>query len=570
MQPKDFTAGENLFRYLGSFWSQIFPQPDLLRGMTDAVAANIIQAYSDMAAAINSVGMSTVSPLDEEKIVPVLIYRSKLSQSRHPLRYGDPAVFGPQSGLAARVEAGSVLTFGGQLRDATPVFVSMPDNMLHAGNVIVNRLFNPSVVLVRGVDYVLENGDLVFRANPFDNPLISASQVATATGEADDLIVLWMSESLFDRHAAHAAGGYLFYREEPAGVEPAAYAMAVKALMSASAGGPSIAMIDSLIAATSGLPVIVESREVVESIFDFQGQTTVVTDLGIYRIPTGLALRGWVVPGAEARAGTPLSTATEVMDSFSKPLWWADFPLISIGSKWVPGLRGSIGFPNQVGGVDISQTVLTPDGTVPIAQFSVVGSRASVEDFWKRIRTASIESEDYLANRLWIGAGLVDVDGDPDFSQSLSVNPLQLLVEEICPGSILAIKISASSQSNPLLSALSRLEDLLPAYSAVVVFLDYEATDEMSFEFPDGFSSQAEVELTGLDTTLAIEEDSDLAATVSAWGLVDADGQLQTPVAEALSSSNSPDIIIDILDLPASALEDVRIVNSPICNSLAQ
>ena len=567
MRATDFTNGDNLFRYLGSFWSQIFSDRASIHGMADSDAADLVQLYMDMAACINSVGIKTCVPLDADRVTPILIYKSLVSQSRYPLRFGDGALYGPQDGSLSRVEKGKVLTYGGQLRDAVPVFVPAPISMISPGNVIINRLWDPSVALVRGVDYVLEEGDLVFRDNPFNNPLIPVRQVANQLGEADELIVLWMSEAEYDRMAIHNAGGYIFFRDTPTDVSAEVYAQAVKALFAISAGGPTISAIDSLIAATSGLPLTVEPVETVESIFTFQGDTMVLTDAQVYRISQGLVLRDSIVAGASLRSGSPLTTATRVDDSVSNPGWWNDIPLLTLGENLIPDSQvgGSIGFANASVPVDVTRVVQSTAGTTTSARFAVVGKRRCVTQFWSAMEARSRAADDWLSDRLWQAAGLTNLDGTSDFTEPLLVNPLQLLVEELCPLGFVCVRIAAGLQETSLVSALSQLGELLPAASTIVVILDYNEQEEWSLDFPVEIPAQTSITLTSLDTCLSVDDSADLAALDAEWGHIDDLGQLQTPAAEALSSSISPDIMADTIDMTASAAEDVRISNIPIC-----
>jgi len=567
-QSNDYTNGQNLFQYLGSFWTQIFSEQETLLGLSESVAANLVQVYSDFANVINNSGITTASPLNSEKTVPLFIYKSGISKSSNSITFGNTTTYGPQDGHLFQVSAGRVLTIGGQFRDSGAFFTKLADNVVHAGSTIVNRLISPSVILVKGIDYVVDNGDLIFIKNPFDNPLIASKKVALSNGAVDDLIVLWLSESLVNKNNIHNSGGYLFYKAEPKEVDPLIYASAIKALFGASSGGASLKAIDSLIAALSSLPVIVEAKEKVESIFDFNGDKIVVTDMGVYKIQSIHKLRSNVVVGSVLSAGTPLTTSSSVEDSFSNPEWWTQIPLILVGENLTvsANIGGSIGFVNKLVNVDVLQNkTTTANGNVPLARFEIIGNSRIVKNFWDEVDKRSIEKLDFLSNRLWKAANFLLIDESPDFSKQVWINPLQLLVEEICPGAILCIKILSMSQSIALTSAMSQLNMILPAYSTVVTFLDYTCDDELSFNFPDSISPQTDINIDSMDSQFSMTDELGLVGTNEAWGYISENGKLQTPIAESISLSYSPEMTIDSLDLTSSILEDIKITNLKVC-----
>lgn len=545
MKRNDFTDGDNLFRFLGSFWTQIFSEPEVLRGETHAIAWQLQQLYSDMTMAISGLGIHTCVPLDTELLTPIILYRSRTGLSQKHVTFGDSTVFG------------GAAKFDGLRPQYYAAGVTAPAGMSIAGETILNRLFEPSVVLVNGHDYALIDGEIVFAANPFDNPLIPRRMVADANGQPDEMIAMWMTSSRYDRHSIHNAGGCLFFKTPPA-VSAAVYSQVIKALFEATAGGPAIRLIDSLVAAASGLPVTVEAVETVQSVGVSSGRPLVITDFGIYHLADGLSLRSGIVAGAALPAGTPLSTATRVEDSVSSPLLWQSLPAVSIET---PGFRGGLGFVNASVPVTVSHTSETGE---PVVQFQIVGDATVVEDFWKRVEDRSRAENDWLSTRLWTAAGLTDLNGDPDFSLPLKINPLSLLMGEIMPGAILAITIDSSHVVPALLSGLSSLGRLLPAYSMTVVFLNYAAEDSLSFDFE---SAQHTESFVSLDSQLAVDDSSGLVGTHPSWGNLDSAGTPVEPAAEALSFSNSPDILIDTLALPDSVTELVRAENTPICAS---
>lgn len=552
----DFTSGETILQYLGSFWTQIFKDAETIRGITDGDAFAMTQTYRKFAQSVNAVSLNSFSPLDMESVYPVFIYRSKLSKGPTPLKYGESAQYGPQEPGQA-FEEGRVFKFGEQSRPTVPWYVPVDPQLARTGQTLVNRLFSPSLVWVNGVDFVFDGEVLFFRENPFDNDLIPRRLVPGEGDLTDELIILWMAEAQFDREVLHDTFGYLLYQSKP-DVSAEVYRLGLKAAFSVLSGGPSIHFLDSFVASMSGAPVAIEATETVESVSMHGEETMVVTDANVYRISAADEVRDSVVAGAVLYAGAPLTKRTEVFDRFSRPLWWTEVPGLTAGKNLFASDISSLGFMNEYSKVELGSTIQTTNGNFPEARLTLVGSPADLRTFWADVRARSIAQGDFLSTRIWKSTGTVDGDGVPDFNTGVVYNPLKFLIEDLIGPGCIIVKVTQAGSFGPLSASLQMLRSAVPAHAHLFVFLEKSISDELSLAQPSELE-QVELDFVPLDALL-IEDLGDYPA-----GVADVWRSGETKTAEALSFTFSPDILTDVLDLPTSAAESVCISNSSSC-----
>ena len=89
------TNGDFLFRSLGSFWTQIFRDGDLLKGYTQGQGEEIIQRYIDLIETVKNYSIKDTPILHTEKWKPIQLLKSKLNQVPFVFE-SDNAVFGVQ------------------------------------------------------------------------------------------------------------------------------------------------------------------------------------------------------------------------------------------------------------------------------------------------------------------------------------------------------------------------------------------------------------------------------------------------------------------------------------------
>src|SRR5690606_4134266 len=153
----------------------------------------------------DSTSASTCPIFSTNIFYPLKIKRSEKNTTNTTLlAFDSTAEFGPQS------TSGVVYEFGVPFQ-ATSAAYPIPDNLISAP-IITNRITDPSVTLINGVDYVFvpEDNTLVFREDPFAKlDLFSSAEIYTNNEIVDYELTLWLFNAQFDRENLYYQYGYV-------------------------------------------------------------------------------------------------------------------------------------------------------------------------------------------------------------------------------------------------------------------------------------------------------------------------------------------------------------------------
>lgn len=568
----DFTNGDSFLSYLSSFWTQLYGSPEMIRGISDANALQLQQIYQDFVEAVNRLSIRKIDPFHKELFYPIVLKRPLPESDQEKVAFGDGVVFGAQP-EGGEFTPGAVFTYGGFERRSGLYYAIAPDNLSNLGTVIINRLTEPSVVLLRDSDWSFAPGSLAFKQDPFDNPLIPRRAVAGVDGAIEEELVLWTINALVDKQDIYRKFGFPFTNIK---ASSEFYRRALELTMKAYAGGPTQRVLDSMVAAFAQVPLTREVTETIQKIDSFRGETLVITDANVYRVPGSMTLRPSVVEGAILRAGQPLTTATEVVDRTINPKWWASVPGMALSRDFISADITSLGFLNEAFKVEPEDEINTDDGSSSgrPARFYLAGSSRDVKNFWDAARKNSAAQGIFLGDLLWKDAGLVNVDGSPDFTQDLYINPFEALVTRLIGDGLIVVKIRISDfdESIPLFQNLRLLREVIPVWCSLVVFIDLEASDSYATEGSVQVGTSILVKTTDLIRGRVSGFDS---VTKGYFLDTDDDGVPLTPIPEALSVDDSPAIIRETLDfgdpdahgsgVPVCE-EQISVTTEKICN----
>jgi hypothetical protein len=555
MPAADFTNPDVFVSYLSSFWTQAFADAEAARGVAAGYSRQLVQLQQDFSELLRGASIAGMAPLHEEAAYPIFLRRSALSLGPNRLAYGAGEVYGAQP-EGGEFLPGRIFTYG-ELERRAPAFYHAVDPALQGvAGVIVNRLFDPSALFVEGSDFSIQDGAIVFRENPFDNPLLPRRAVPSLDGTPDEEICLVALGARLDQGDLHRRYGYAFFSQPPLTGEP--YRKLLDALMRLYSGGPTIAALDAFFAAACGVPLIREARETVETILRQEdGTQAVVTDQGIYPIAAGLTLRPGIVEGAVLGAGAPLTTATEVWDANTAPTRiFAEEGLCAAGDFLPAELRAGLGFANEDAPVESGEARETADGPRRAGRFALAGRSADVERFWELTRARSQEAGVYFADRLWRQRGAVDESGEPDYAQTVFINPLEFLFSNFLREGLIGVSL-AIPPTPALLASMRHLRQTLPAARALLIFLRPGYADDCPLT---------------VDPTLG--EDPSSVAPVDERAILtgdfsgaDASFDGPNPVASLVGFGQSPALLVDALDFgdPDVIQNTVRYTSTPHC-----
>lgn len=128
----------------------------------------------------------------------------------------------------------------------------------------------------------------------------------------------WVPDALFDRENLWLSFGYLLNRYEPSSES---YRALLQGIFRYFILGPSLRRIESALNVISGIPVARQDGEVIASITTSGSADVIVTDVEVYRLPSG-SVDPALSEGDTLEAFQPLSTVFTVEDYISNPTWY--------------------------------------------------------------------------------------------------------------------------------------------------------------------------------------------------------------------------------------------------------
>lgn len=568
----DLTSPDYFAEFLGSSWNHVYAGRNLAAGTSAFSAHAILQLYQKMVEAVNRLGISTIDPTVTELVTPVIFRQSSFSTGPDLLTFGGGEAFGSQP-EGTRFRAGATFQFGGLEQKSGRYYVGVNDNVVSIGPVILNSLISPSLTWVEGVDFVLSDGVVAFKTNPFSDSRIPRRRVASdASPDGEDEIVLWMTNVKTDSGEFQQHYGFAAPKLDPGTPE---YFEAVRTCMRIIADGPSLSAVDHLIASLLGLPCVRGATETVMSISTFNGLPLVVTDLNLYLIKEGFSLRQEVVAGAVLECGHPLSDGSEVFDRTSQREWWLDLDGLQLGEAFFDSrIKSSLGFINTTVPVILGEIEDVEGKIGRSASFYLAGAPADVQKFWDIAKQNGTLLKKPLGNLIYVKRGAVDAYGRPDFGKTVMINPLQFLAEELIKDSVIVVQIKNSNRlpMKNLFQCAPLIKNLLPPWLGMIILINVTVDDGVTFtSAPD--LSDAVVETEALDTRALLKATvtSFPDAVKAVWTEVDSSGEALVRVPEACSVDRSPDLAKEVISFGDSSVNvDSYGSSIPVCEEFIE
>lgn len=543
---QDLSTPENYQNFFGTFWNQIFLEDQFITGLAYINAWALEQLYRDFIFSINRLSTKTIPVFQRELIVPLVMRKSKLSTGPDLLKYGSGAVFGEQP-PGGKYEEGKTFEFGGLEKLSLLYYFELP-NVKNVGNIIVNRLISPSKILIRDSDFIIVDNVVAFATNPFEDSLLTKRPVYENGQVVDEEMVLWLTECDVESRNLYTQFGFVFSDVEDSSE---AYKKIIQSFFNLFPGGPSLSILDSFLATTVGAPIVIEATETVESITPFGSDTIVATDASVYKIPSYATIRDAVKVGAVLKSGFPLTTMTEVMSRDTKTFWWSEqTSIVMPPSYFRADILFGIGFPNKYVPAEYMGEAVPGRDNRGLVRFALNGTEHDVNEFWKYVDAESIKRDEFLGTKLWQHAGLIQTVGDDpvlddkgepkaDFTQPLSVNPLEFLMEHLSGENMFAIKVDLfnKSTSTQLFQSILYLRESTPAFTSFLVFLN--------LNFEENYAFQNEI------TSLELQDTADIVNNRPGSFTPSTKAYWDDPAvnAEAISVDHSPDLVEETYDL---------------------
>jgi hypothetical protein len=446
----DLHNARKLLSLLGSFWADTFQSVDQVSAYCADLGEVGYQASIDLEETINSVGRLTVPVQHTEQWYSFYLLESLKGVA--PLRYG------PDAG-----DFGDGQIYGGSV---APVYSW--DCPVTSVDLIMNRIYDPSATLTRSLDFVIDDGRLVFRNDPFADPRFVTSPVLDEQGlEIDNQLALWLFRPAIDQEFIWTHFGYIMGIRLPSSQN---YKDLVNAILDAITGCTATEQVLGMLAAVTDCGFAL-GDEVVEDIVS-GNELLVITDSHVYRYTP--ACTPVVNVGDALIAGDAIvnTVETHYLNHGTVPDW---LNTLSIGGGMLPSnYMSDITFGNTDTPLIVEPNV---DGYTKIS-WSLGGFPADVAEFWDEVHRRGVASGQTLAHSLDTRP---DPAGEPTAaSLPASINPLEFLADNYLRYNALLVRIRTGGFGpNALgLDQLRHLRRIVPPHEIVIPVIEMPVVED--------------------------------------------------------------------------------------------
>lgn len=464
--------GSLVYSWLGSLWTQLFGQPELLRSYCQGLGLNSLQLYLDF--------METMKLLDRNAAPVFHRDRWRLLRLRSDARNTGDAVavklagrFVPQIGPQAETPflPGAVPEIGGHVPVSGITAYPLPAGIADILTSITDSVAKPTIILLRGVDFYVEDNTVIFVNG--NDPLALGFPTIEIDGRTE--VALWMADVLVDKQFVYNQAGHVLGLRD---VSSEFYARYLKGLWDLRNLGAPVNLVQSGIAAILNEPFILDAEERVDVVLDGAAGRQVITDKHVYNVGSSAVLRPAIVPGAVLHFGDLLTQTIRLYDNL-------DPTRLSAGSEYGARLRTDVdalflppGFfraPLRNGlGATWESSPITFEGrdanNNPKVKFKVYGADDDVaafwQDFWDYCEAHNIPSTSCFPKNLH--ATLPEVEG----ATWGSVVPVEYFLYNYLKANLLMVVIDGdrlSAAGRGAMHILSMLKPALPAHVCLVI-----------------------------------------------------------------------------------------------------
>lgn len=467
------TDSEFLYRSLGSFWTQLFQDKEVLKGYTLSQAQELTQRYTDLVETIRSYSVEDIPILHKEHWKPIQILKSKLNKTPFVFEK-NKAVFGKQSSEDIYYRD-MIFKFGIDKESSELVFQYFVGPEFKKFGVIADRILAPKELFIYGTDVVLDNGTLIINRDVFDSTNIEKYDVVGENGEPVTFIdnegntqqeqsaILWIYNCELDQSNLYKNFGYLFNLKIK---NNEVYKEVLKATIKLFVSGPTINNIQTLCASILGIPVVRNREEIIEDVFSDSINKFLITDKEAYKLPLTATLKNSQI-GAKLYAGELISNDIDFYDnSYNVEGWWKKADLVPdklAFSRYLflGSYLGQLSFSNN-----LETVYLDSIGNIV---FPVIGHPDDVIKFNQFINSSTAKK-----NKLKLYFNLTS-PGD-----SAIFTPLDFIMDNFMKLNVayLGFKFNSLESMSYFLSLIPIIKETIPPYIYLILKLDLTIPDE--------------------------------------------------------------------------------------------
>ena len=367
----DLDRPRNLLAALGTFWNIIYQGRDQIDAFTRASAQAAQQTMQDLLELLASVSRFEVPIFHKENWYALRLRQTEAQRAdTNWLHYNEGATYNQGYKYDVGLDRGTW---------AYP----LPAGLVGA-KVILNRMTEPSLVLSAGDDYIIDTDHqlIIFRSDPFADTRVPRSAIFEQGAVTDQEALLWVFRGDFDLGTIYQQFGYVLGMRMQSS---AGYRDLLNAVFDALTCGCAGQQVALGIAAISGIPLVLEPTEIVDTIVRDGHNLLVITDQHVYKFdPRATAT---VAVGDVVHAGDALTDALAIAEfNHGTPPDWLQ--AIALGKGMLAScFYQDLIFENKA----VPLTVITddPSGFTKL-QFPLGGHPFDVEHFFNEMHQRGV------------------------------------------------------------------------------------------------------------------------------------------------------------------------------------
>ena len=467
----DLDQGSQLLAQLGSFWFNIFGDRDVLQAQLRSVAQSQAQNYLNYLETVACVSRLTV-PVFHTEYWSLLTVTQSQANATATLYGPNNLVYGPQTGSVPGRPAGTTWLYG-QRNLANQLFIKLPENLVDMPITVQNLVVNPSRVYVKNIDYEIVNGYLLFRGDPFTDPLVPKRDVLDANGvKVDTEIALWVYNGQIDLKQIYSQFGYALGVMLKSSQD---YKDLLNAFADMIVMGTSLKGVQQFLFALSGAPAILDPQETVQVIQNQGNTILVVTTSRVYRVPNTANLL--VSLGGTYYQGDPVTDAVSITELSGANPDMSVLPVLTLSDRFLSGgYFSEISFKNHTVALEY---LGTDSQNKAVVRFETSGFPGDVEQFWQNVQTNGELAGKTLAELLDTRTNPVGEPGP--LNLPATVNPVEFMLQNLFANNLFIINVRPASfgANTPGLQLFRLLRRVVPPHTTFIVFMNLTPVEDL-------------------------------------------------------------------------------------------
>lgn len=468
--PGELDEARKLLTVVGSFWAETYAGSDLVASLLHSKAQQQAQAQLDLYELLAAFSRFNVPVFHRENWSLLLLKESDLNSPNLPIWDG-------------------TYNFDGPLQFDVPVesqlFAWPAPAGLENANSVSDRITGATFTYTRGTDFVLKDGVIRFRTNPFAAPTASPVQVFDGGQATDRVLHLWVYAGEFDWDHVYRQFGYVIGLKLKSS-RP--YKEIVNAVYDGLVEGTTGRCVEDFMSAVCDVP-LAKGTEVVKYVLSDAAGKWVITDENAYGFSANANVT--VSVGDTVTAGQAMTDALTLHD-FNRGQLPDSIRALSLGRGVLSSaFFRELTFENKDVPLVVEEGV---DGYTKVS-FEISGWPTDVEKFWEDTHAAGIAANDTLAMRL---DTRTTKTGQPTaIALPAIVNPAKFLIENVYRGNAFAVVVKPNAFGPEAVGthAARYLRKLVPPQTLCLLFVE------------QGYAETVVMDGPGTETKPGYEED---------------------------------------------------------------